>query len=161
MQKDTKDIPSEWPGEDVIQRLVEFAAGSFIWAKMVVEMVKLDPVDRRLENILGGLGSIGNVDDLYGKMLFGALGHTAREGANRSRSILAAMVLAKNPLRTNDLVDLLSSADSSTDETPSIGGKCSRRAEVPSFLWTTTSYSESLISRSPISFSTVIAAHQQ
>ncbi len=43
MQKNNKDLPLEWPGEELIQRLVEFAAGSFICAKMVVEMVKLRP----------------------------------------------------------------------------------------------------------------------
>ncbi len=113
-----KDImPSEWPGEDVIRRLTEFAAGSFIWAKMVVEMVKLDPVGGRLENILDGVGSVGNVDDLYGKMLFETLGNLHEKERNRSRSILAAMVLAKDPLRISDLVDLLPSTDSSVDET--------------------------------------------
>ncbi len=117
MQKDKKDMPSDWPGEDVIQRLTEFAAGSFIWAKMVVEMVKLEPVGRRLENILDGLGSIGNIDDLYGEMLIGALGQLHEKERNRSRSILAAIVLAKDPLRTSDLVDLLSSRDLSADET--------------------------------------------
>ncbi len=114
MQKDTKDLPSEWPGEEVIQRLTEFAAGSFIWAKMVVEMVKLDPISHRLESILDGLGSI---DDLYGRMLIGALGQLHEKERNRSRSILAAMVLAKDPLRTSDLVELLSSNVSSVDET--------------------------------------------
>ncbi len=117
MQKDIKDMPSEWLSEEVIQRLTEFAAGSFIWAKMVVEMVKLDPIGRRLENILDGVGSIGNIDDLYGEMLYGALGQLHGKERNRSRSILAAMVLAKDPLRMSDLVDLLCSTDSSVDET--------------------------------------------
>ncbi len=117
MQKGIKDLPSDWPGEELIQRLMEFAAGSFIWAKMVVEMVKLDPVALRLENMLDGHGSIGNVDDLYGEILFEALGHLHEKERNRSRTILAVMVLAKDPLRTSDLVELLSLTDSSADET--------------------------------------------
>ncbi len=117
MQKGRKDLPSDWPGEELIQRLMEFAAGSFIWAKMVVEMVKLDPVGLRLENMLDGHGSIGNIDDLYGEILFEALGHLHEKERNRSRTILAVMVLAKDPLRTSDLVELLSLTDSSADET--------------------------------------------
>ncbi len=50
-------------------------------------------------------------------MLFGALGQLHKKERNRSRSILAAMVLAKDPLRMSDLVELLSSMDSSADET--------------------------------------------
>jgi len=50
-------------------------------------------------------------------MLFVALGQLHEKERNRSRSILATMVLAKDPLRTSDLVELLSSTDSFTDET--------------------------------------------
>jgi len=50
-------------------------------------------------------------------MLFGALAPLHEKERNRSRSILAAMVLARDPLRTSDLVELLSSTNSSADET--------------------------------------------
>ncbi len=64
------DVPSDWPGEGVIQKLTEYAAGSFIWARMVVELVaKLGPkVIDRLENMLSAVdserGSVELMDNL-------------------------------------------------------------------------------------------------
>ncbi len=63
------------------------------------------------------MDGIGNIDNLYGEMLFLALGQLHEKERNRSRSILATMVLAKDPLRMSDLVELLSSTDSFADET--------------------------------------------
>ncbi len=120
MSKDFKDIPSksDWPGEQIIQQLSEYAAGSFILAKMLVELVgKLDP--GRLEDLLNGneLGSTGDVDILFGIVLFETLGQLRPKERNTSRSILATIVLAKDPLRFSDLVELQSFNDSSADET--------------------------------------------
>ncbi len=121
MRKDVKDIPSNWPVDKVVQQLTEYAAGSFIWAKMVVELVKklgLQTVDR-LEDILSGVevGSVELMDNLYAKMLsdiFSQLDGTERKA---SRSVLAAIVVAKDPLRKSDLIELLSSNDASAEET--------------------------------------------
>ncbi len=117
ISKDLKDAHPYWRGEEVIQQLVEYAAGSFIWAKMIVELVKLDPVGRRLEDILNGneLGS-GDVDILYGKMLFETLGQLHEKERSASRSILVTIVLAKDPLRIVDIVKLLPSNTSNVDE---------------------------------------------
>ncbi len=57
MRGDFTDIPPDWPSDKAIQQLTDYAAGSFIWAKMVVELVgKLGPpaVDR-LEDMLSGV----------------------------------------------------------------------------------------------------------
>ncbi len=119
--KDFTDMSLDWPGKEVVQKLTEYAAGSFIWAKMVVELVgKLGPqaVDR-IEDILGGieLGSVELLYNLYAKMLFDVFAQLDEKERSTSRSVLAAIVLAKDPLRKGDLVDLLSSIDSPVDVT--------------------------------------------
>ncbi len=121
MPKGFEDMPSDWPGEEVIQQLTDYAAGSFIWAKMVVELVgKLGPqaVDR-LEGMLSGieLGSVELMDNLYAEMLFDIFAQLEGKERKASRSILAMIVLAKDPLRKSDLVQLLSPNNSFADET--------------------------------------------
>ncbi len=88
---------------------------------MVVELVaKLGPeaVDH-LEGMFSGVEHSGVelMDNLYAKMLFDVFGQLAAQERKASRSILAAIVLAKDPLRKSDIVELLSSKDSSVDET--------------------------------------------
>ncbi len=101
MPKGFENLSSDWPGEEVIQQLTDYAAGSFIWAKMVVELVgKLGPqaVDH-LEGMLNGveLGSVELMDNLYAKMLFNIFAPLDVEARKASRSILAMIVLAKDP----------------------------------------------------------------
>ncbi len=121
MRKDFEGVRSDWPGEQVFQRLTEHAAGSFIWAKMVVELVgKLGPqtVDH-LEDMLSGVeaGSVGLMDNLYAKMLFDVFAPLDGKERKASRSVLAAILLARDPLRKRDLVELLSSNDASAEGT--------------------------------------------
>ncbi len=121
MRKDVKGMPSNWPDDKVVQQLTEYAAGSFIWAKMVVELVgKLGPQTfDRLEDMLSGaeVGSVKLIDNLYAKMLFDIFAPLDDKGRRASRSILAAIVLAKDPLRKSDLIELLSSNDASAEDT--------------------------------------------
>lgn len=103
-----QDFPEYWHGEDVIQGLVEKAVGSFIWAKVLVEMVKNRP-DSRLEDIISGdqLGDNGDVDLLYGRLLYETLSPLDEKEREVSRRILATVILAKNVLLKRDLVDLV------------------------------------------------------
>ncbi len=121
MLKDIEGVTlhTDWLDEKVIRRLTEYAAGSFIWAKMVVEWVKIDPVHRRLDDILNGneVSNAGDVDILYGRMLFDVLGPLHEKERKVSRFIIATIVLAKDPVRKSDLVELLSSKQLSVDET--------------------------------------------
>ncbi len=121
MRKDVKGMPSNWPDDKVVQQLTEYAAGSFIWAKMVVELVgKLGPqaVDC-LAGTLSGIevGSVKLMDNLYAKMIFDIFSQLDGKERKALRSILAAIVLARDPLRKNDLVELLSSKDLFADGT--------------------------------------------
>ncbi|KLO07241.1 hypothetical protein SCHPADRAFT_657824 [Schizopora paradoxa] len=105
-------LPSSWLEDNVIWQLAECASGSYIWAKMVVGLIKLKP-DGRLEDILKGHTgrSTERVDILYGKLLVEILGQLPVEERNAFRAILAAIVLAKSPLQQN-LLELLPSNDS-------------------------------------------------
>ncbi len=106
---------------ELLQCLTDYAAGSFIWAKIVVELVeKFGPkaVDD-LEGMLSGVerGSVELTDNLYARMLFDIFGQLATHERKASRSILAAIVLAKDSLWKSNIIELLSSKDSSADET--------------------------------------------
>ncbi len=124
MRKDVKGMPSNWPDDKVVQQLTEYAAGSFIWAKMVVELVgKLGPqAVNCLEDMLSGveLGSVKLMDNLYAKMLFDIFSQLDGKEREALRSILAAVVLARDPLRKGDLVKLLSSPVSVDDTSRSV-----------------------------------------
>lgn len=96
-----------WLSKDVLSRLVEQAAGSFIWAKMVVGLVMLN-ADGSLEDIVSGniLGNTEDVDVLYAKVLVKTLGQLSEKEQCASRAILSAIVLAKDPLQKGFLEQL-------------------------------------------------------
>ncbi len=123
---------SKWPTKEEIEAMTEYAAGLFIWANMVIEYVGQragNPV-KRLENVLGDIkpqsGNKGRipeelngrdrVDRLYARIVLEAFRHSAAGEREVARRILAAVVLAKEPLRTCDLVDLLSTNTSDRND---------------------------------------------
>ncbi|KLO08972.1 hypothetical protein SCHPADRAFT_585405 [Schizopora paradoxa] len=110
-------LPSSWLKDNVIQQLAKHAGGSFIWAKMVAGLVKLKP-NCHLEDILNGdaNGSTEDVDLLYGKVLVEVLGQLSESERNISRSLLAAIVLAKSPL-PRSFLELLPSNDEDSEKT--------------------------------------------
>ncbi len=121
MRKGFEDIPSDWPGDEMIQKLTEHAAGSFIWAKMVVELAgQLGPhVVDHLDDILSGveLETVESITTCTRKCSSTFLRNWTGKERKASRLVLAAIVLAKDPFRKRDLIELLSSFDTSADET--------------------------------------------
>ncbi len=117
MRKKHPSLPSDWPSGEDMQELTAFAAGQFIWADMVVSYITLptadDPV-ARLRIVLddaknqSGIDGCNQVDHLYARIIFDAFRCSTYDGRNKAKTILATILLAKEPLRESDLVALLS-----------------------------------------------------
>ncbi|KLO08319.1 WD40 repeat-like protein [Schizopora paradoxa] len=101
------DLPqaqaSYWLSEEILPHLVERAAGSFIWAKMVVGLVQLN-ANRCLENIVDGdsKGGTEEVDFLYAKVLKETLGQLREE-----ERFLEALPLNLNPEQVSQTTEML------------------------------------------------------
>ncbi len=119
----TFSLPSDWPSEAVIQEMANYAAGLFIWADIVIKYVGqrtggCNP-SKRLADVLSDIklhpGNQqskrrvfdGGLDRLYARILFEAFRHSKRDERNNATRTLAAVVLAKEPLRKSDLIELL------------------------------------------------------
>ncbi len=126
IRKKYPGLPSDWPGEAAMEEMTYYAAGLFIWADMVVKYIGHRTVGRipasRLEDVLSDIkpqsGNQRNkikefdgrdrVDRVYARIVFEAFRHSGAYEREAAKSVLAAVVLAKEPLRKCDLVDLLS-----------------------------------------------------
>ncbi|KLO05135.1 WD40 repeat-like protein, partial [Schizopora paradoxa] len=93
-----RDFPraSYWLSKEILPHLVECAAGSFIWAKMVVGLVQLNANDIVVRESTGGTE---DVDVLYAKVLKETLGQLREEERGICCAILSAIIFAKEPLQ--------------------------------------------------------------
>lgn len=120
--RDNIGLPSGEPNADEIHRLAEYAAGLFIWAETVIEYVggraAGSSPSKRLKNVLNHIEPrtegeavrlpSNRIDFLYARILFEAFRLSDDIERETGQKILAAIVLAKEPLRKSDLVELLS-----------------------------------------------------
>ncbi|EDR00238.1 uncharacterized protein LACBIDRAFT_314611 [Laccaria bicolor S238N-H82] len=104
----------DWPGPDKISFLVRKAAGLYIWAKSAMDFIlhRGGDTKARLNVICSDSGEgIDAIDTLYQHIVFVAF-QGLREAEKKSlSSVLGAIVIAKNPLRTSDLEQLLGVQD--------------------------------------------------
>jgi hypothetical protein len=100
-----------WPGADALRKLVERAAGLFIWAKTAVAFIETRKGDprRKLKLVLAGdLGKqIDNIDVLYRNILDFHFEDSDETTFEMFRHILGAIIVAKIPLTRDDLHKLL------------------------------------------------------
>lgn len=98
--------------------MMDFAAGLFIWADMVINYIAQPAADdplARLQIVLddmktqSGIEQCDQVDILYARIIFEAFQKSTRR--NKAKSILAIVLLAKEPLRKSDVIELLSTAE--------------------------------------------------
>ncbi len=124
-------LPLDWPGTAAIEEMSVYAAGSFIWADVVAEYLgatigRADPIER-LKDVLSdirlqsenqrsrtrNIDGLDRVDLLYARIVFEAFRrYSTADQLKMPKRILAAVVLAKDPLRKGDLVELLSAGAS-------------------------------------------------
>jgi NACHT domain len=100
-------LPLSWPGEDKIEQLTHRAAGLFIWAQTAMSFMEegwCDPAVTLDLVLTGNLGTMNeNIDMLYRHIL--AYSFKNADGATLRvlRAAVGAIIVAKAPLRYNDL----------------------------------------------------------
>lgn len=107
-----------WPGEQTINTLTKYAAGLFVWAKMVIEFVGQrggEPVDR-LQSLIQDLqnpkhsqaeAQDTDVNILYKKILFETFSKLRPQERESMKVVLASLVWLKDSLPREELVKLL------------------------------------------------------
>ncbi|KAF9784028.1 hypothetical protein BJ322DRAFT_1219538 [Thelephora terrestris] len=109
-----------WPAKEQMDLLCERAAGLFVYAVATVKFIDSQnyPPKKRLELLLQSPGSSVHVggtefdentslDSLYRLILQGAFGGDGAEDDSKVHSVLAAIVLAANPLSPSAIATLL------------------------------------------------------
>ncbi|EDR01027.1 uncharacterized protein LACBIDRAFT_312545 [Laccaria bicolor S238N-H82] len=107
-------LPLNWPGPDKISFLVRKAAGLYIWAKSAMDFIlhRGGDTEERLNVICSDSGEgIDVIDTLYQHIVSVALQGLREAEKSSLSSALGAIVIAKNPLRSSDLVQLLGVQD--------------------------------------------------
>jgi ABC-type oligopeptide transport system ATPase subunit len=107
-------LPLKWPDPAQVSLLIRKAAGLFIWAKSATDFVlhKGGDPEERLNIIFAGSGEgIDAVDSLYHQIISVAVQGLREQEKNSLRLVLSSIVIAKNPLRTQDVKELLGVKD--------------------------------------------------
>jgi len=109
-------LPPKWPGPAQVSFLIKKAAGLFIWAKCATDFVlhKGGDPEERLDVIFADSGEgINTVDSLYHQVISVALQGLRKAEKIALRLVLGSIVIAKNPLRGQDIKELLGVKDTS------------------------------------------------
>jgi len=109
-------LPPKWPGPIRVSLLVRKAAGLFVWAKSAMNFIlhKGGDPEERLDIISAGSGEgIDAVDSLYHQVISVALQGLRKQEETALRLVLGSIIIAKTPLRTQDLKELLGVKDAS------------------------------------------------
>ena len=108
-------LPPKWPCPGQVSFLIKKAAGLFIWAKSATDFVlhKGGDPEERLHIIFSGSGEgIDAVDSLYHQVISVAVQGLREPEKDSLRLVLGSIVIAKNPLRIQDIKELLGVKDS-------------------------------------------------
>jgi len=100
-------LPPDWPGDQLIQRLADRAAGLFIWVKTIIRFLERGEPVRTLKQILED-GGAGGMADLYTWILNVSFPNLSHGDAKDFHSILGAIIFSKAPLDPTSLAHLLS-----------------------------------------------------
>ncbi|KZP30581.1 hypothetical protein FIBSPDRAFT_777346, partial [Athelia psychrophila] len=102
------ELPLDWPGELVIQQLVAYAAGLFIWASTAMRLLfTADFLVEWLASLLCHESQTFTLDELYKTALLSVGNWQSGESADIYRRILGAVVFSQVPLTDSDIGDLL------------------------------------------------------
>lgn len=101
-------LPPDWPGQDIIQALAARASGLFLWAKTVVDYVSFGEPQTQLRYILQGTGeNLGDMAYLYATILDTSFRSPTPEVLDAFKSVVGAIIIARNPLRRSEILALL------------------------------------------------------
>ena len=108
--RSVSDLLPSWPPTGLIDRLVQKAAGSFIFASTICKVVEEGDLEEELEKVskasTDNEGRLG-IDDLYRQVVENALKHMGMEDVLKCRSVLGTIVLLQSPLSITDVGRLL------------------------------------------------------
>ncbi|OCH91560.1 hypothetical protein OBBRIDRAFT_519952 [Obba rivulosa] len=96
-----------WPGEDVVDDLSKRASGIFIWAVTVLNYVAVNPSEKRLNEVRGGLLPSGDVYALYRQILESAFSGWNHDECANVVDLVGTIVAAQIPLTSDDVASLL------------------------------------------------------
>ncbi|KAF7987115.1 hypothetical protein HWV62_313 [Athelia sp. TMB] len=103
-------LKTGWPGEIVVDRLVAFAAGLFIWAATAMKYLYIGNPAQRLENLAQDRGAF-TLHDLYRTAL---LSVWDSEMADACKQILGLIIVSQVPLTDETITHMLEFTDSGT-----------------------------------------------
>ncbi|PVF92699.1 WD40 repeat-like protein [Serendipita vermifera] len=101
-------LSPHWPGPEVIEDLVNKAAGLFLWAKTVVRFIECTEPQTRLAEVLKGNYDVGDMGELYTQILKTSFPHPDYEFTESFQSFVGTIVLAKVPLPLSPIKDIIS-----------------------------------------------------
>lgn len=102
-----KSLSSTWPGSDIIDILVARAAGLFVWAKTVIDFIRITEPEGQLEQIMAGEIGAGDITALYIQILTISFEHARSDVLEAFKLVVGMIILAKQPLSRMDLIYLL------------------------------------------------------
>jgi hypothetical protein len=104
------DLLASWPPVEFIEKLVQKAAGSFIFASTICKVIDEGDLEEELEQVAklptDKEGSLG-IDDLYRQVVETALKNMSKVDVLKCRSILGTIILLQSPLSIADICQLL------------------------------------------------------
>ncbi|KIM24746.1 hypothetical protein M408DRAFT_49152, partial [Serendipita vermifera MAFF 305830] len=106
-------LPTDWPGEGDILRLIDGARGIFIWIKTVIELLKSGEPRRTLRQILSS--GAGSMNGLYSWILHAAFPKPSCDDKKEFCAVLGAIILTREPLDAASLGHFLSIDGSSME----------------------------------------------
>ncbi|KAF7974289.1 hypothetical protein HWV62_12428 [Athelia sp. TMB] len=106
------ELPINWPGEEVIGRLVLYAAGLFIWAATAMKLLfNADDPQRWLDGLLGHKHPDFSLHALYKTALLSASKWEPGETTNDYKKILGIIIISQIPLTDDTIATLLGFRD--------------------------------------------------
>jgi len=104
---ETHNLPPNWPGEQMIKRLVDLANGLFIWASTAIHLIESGNPEEMLEKVLDASVDDPSLDTLYRVALTQPFHASDGNKLNAMRSILGAIVVAREQVTDNQLSQIL------------------------------------------------------
>ena len=103
----THDLPPNWPGEQVVRRLVDLADGLFIWASTAVRLIESGDPEEMLSQVLEVSERDPSLDALYRLALTHLFRTSDESKLNDVRSILGGIVAAFEQVTDEQISQLL------------------------------------------------------
>jgi hypothetical protein len=100
-------LSDHWPGPQVIQQLAERAGGLFVWATVIIDFIRRKEPVESLELVEARTRGVGDMVKLYNTILEISFPNPTPREMDAFRSILGAIILAKEPLSIELLEQLL------------------------------------------------------